>query len=160
MLKNFLILTTLCSALTLSSSLLAFDKAEIQQTAIYIDSLPAESSDAEASDDEYYKADAAKFPLKLLNGKSTTLTAFKGKVVLLNVWATWCGPCMGEMPHIVKLKKALVGTPFVVLAVSTDKKLADVKRSQTYHKFPFVNKSIYLKPNLLRVHHGVESWLD
>ena len=43
------------------------------------------------------------FELKDLNGKSWTLAGLKGKSVLINLWATWCGPCMNEMPHLQKL---------------------------------------------------------
>lgn len=79
-----------------------------------------------------------KYPIKTLDGKTVTLTDFKGKIVFLNVWATWCGPCLREIPAIVKLQKALKGTPFVVLAVSMDKKLETLKKDQVYRKLPFI----------------------
>jgi thiol-disulfide isomerase/thioredoxin len=50
----------------------------------------------------------------------TTLGAFKGKVVVLNLWATWCGPCLKELPGIDRLAGAMKGTDVVVLAVSED----------------------------------------
>ncbi len=64
---------------------------------------------------------AADFTLKDLNGKQTTLASLRGKVVFLNVWATWCAPCREEMPSIESLYDAFkANKDFVVLAVSQD----------------------------------------
>ncbi len=52
-----------------------------------------------------------------LDGQPHDLAALKGKVVLINFWATWCPPCRREMPSMERLKKTLAGEPFVVLAV-------------------------------------------
>ena len=52
-----------------------------------------------------------------LEGKTHDLAALKGKVVLINFWATWCPPCRREMPSMERLQQALAGEPFVVLAV-------------------------------------------
>ena len=49
------------------------------------------------------------------------LTDYAGKVVLVNVWATWCDPCRLEMPSMERLSQTLAGTDFRVLAVSVDK---------------------------------------
>jgi len=64
---------------------------------------------------------AANFTLTSLDGKTVTLSKLRGKVVFLNIWATWCGPCREEMPSIEKLYEKLRGNPgFVILAVSQD----------------------------------------
>jgi thiol-disulfide isomerase/thioredoxin len=52
-----------------------------------------------------------------LDGKAHDLASLKGKVVLINFWATWCPPCRREMPSMERLQQALAGEPFVVLAV-------------------------------------------
>jgi thiol-disulfide isomerase/thioredoxin len=48
------------------------------------------------------------------------LSDLKGKVVLLNFWATWCPPCREEIPSMMKLNKAMAGKPFQMVAVSID----------------------------------------
>lgn len=53
--------------------------------------------------------------------KPLTLADFKGKVVLLNYWATWCAPCVEEMPSLERLHARLGGGDFTVLAVSVDR---------------------------------------
>src|SRR6266404_4886802 len=55
-------------------------------------------------------------------GGSHTLAEFRGKVVLLNVWATWCGPCRKEMPTLDRLQEQLSGPDFTVVALSIDRK--------------------------------------
>jgi cytochrome c biogenesis protein CcmG, thiol:disulfide interchange protein DsbE len=63
---------------------------------------------------------AADFTLRDVNGTSVTLSQYKGKVVLLNFWATWCGPCQVEMPHLQAMYTELASQGFVVLGISTD----------------------------------------
>jgi peroxiredoxin len=53
-----------------------------------------------------------------LDGKEHRLEAYRGKVVLINFWATWCEPCKDEMPSIERLRVSLQGRPFAVLAVN------------------------------------------
>jgi thiol-disulfide isomerase/thioredoxin len=53
-------------------------------------------------------------------GKTHTLAEFKGKAVIVNLWATWCGPCVQEMPTLAKLAQATAGEPVVILPVSLD----------------------------------------
>lgn len=53
-----------------------------------------------------------------LEGKLHALEDYRGKVVLVNFWATWCEPCREEMPSIERLRAALAGQPFAVLAVN------------------------------------------
>ncbi|MFV0368573.1 MAG: TlpA family protein disulfide reductase [Hyphomicrobiaceae bacterium] len=61
------------------------------------------------------------FPFFDETQQTTTIEAFKGKVVLLNLWATWCGPCREEMPALDKLQQELGSDKFEVVAVSVDK---------------------------------------
>ncbi len=63
---------------------------------------------------------APNFTLPDLDGKMVSLADYKGKVVLLNIWATWCPPCVDEMPSMEKLYQELKGESFEILAVSID----------------------------------------
>src|SRR5258705_441245 len=56
----------------------------------------------------------------LRTSRPASLEDYRGKVVLLNIWATWCPPCRAEMPSMEKLHKKLAGTDFRIAAVSVD----------------------------------------
>ena len=55
------------------------------------------------------------------DGKALTLADFRGRIVLLNLWATWCGPCVEEMPALDRLQARLGGPDFAVVALSVDR---------------------------------------
>jgi thiol-disulfide isomerase/thioredoxin len=59
------------------------------------------------------------YTIKDMNGVDVKLSSFKGKVILLNFWATWCGPCKAEIPHLVELQQQYAGD-LVVLGMSVD----------------------------------------
>lgn len=68
-------------------------------------------------------AKAADFKLEALDGSTVTLEQLRGKVIFLNIWATWCGPCREEMPSMETLYDEFRTDPnFVMLAVSQDTK--------------------------------------
>jgi thiol-disulfide isomerase/thioredoxin len=80
-------------------------------------------------------------------GKDLTLADFKGKVVLVNFWATWCSPCIRELPSIDRLQASLGGDQFTVVAISIDrggKPVAErmVKRLKLKHL------ALYLDPKI------------
>ena len=56
-----------------------------------------------------------------LDGRTVNLKDYRGKVVFLNIWATWCPTCREEMPSMEKLYRELKGEAFEILAVSVDK---------------------------------------
>lgn len=65
-------------------------------------------------------APAPNFSLPDLDGQQVSLADYKGKVILLNIWATWCAPCVAEMPSMEKLYQELKDEDFELLAVSVD----------------------------------------
>jgi thiol-disulfide isomerase/thioredoxin len=62
------------------------------------------------------------------NGQPKTLADFRGKVVLLNIWATWCAPCRKEMPTLDRLQARLGGPDFEVVALSMDRAGPEIVR--------------------------------
>ena len=64
---------------------------------------------------------APDFTLKSLDGQEITLSKLKGKVVLLDFWATWCGPCRESIPHLIQLYKAYRENGFEMIGISLDK---------------------------------------
>ena len=69
-------------------------------------------------------------PLALedLGGKAHRLEDYRGKVVLVNFWATWCEPCRAEMPSMNALRRSLEGRPFEVLAVNLAEPLSRIEK--------------------------------
>jgi len=63
---------------------------------------------------------APDFTLKDVSGRDTPLSAYKGKVVLLEFWATWCPPCKASIPDLIALQKKYHDRGFTVLGVSMD----------------------------------------
>lgn len=64
---------------------------------------------------------APAFVLTTLNGEQFSLDELQGKVILIDFWATWCGPCREALPHIQNIARKFAGQPLVVLSVSLDK---------------------------------------
>lgn len=63
---------------------------------------------------------APEFRLQAMDGRLVSLSDFQGKVVMLHFWATWCPPCVEELPTLDKLSRAVVDKDFQLLAVSVD----------------------------------------
>ncbi len=65
-------------------------------------------------------AEAPKFSLPGFDGQTYSLDDFKGQLVYLDFWATWCGPCRREIPHLKRLKDEYKGKPIAFVAISVD----------------------------------------
>ena len=79
------------------------------------------------------RTEAPTFTLPDMDGANATLTDYAGRVLLLNFWATWCGPCRVEMPWFVDFEEAYADDGFAVLGVSMDEPGWDIVR-------PFLDK--------------------
>ena len=69
------------------------------------------------------------------------LHELRGKVVLVDFWASWCAPCNAAMPQLEKLSKEFPADQFVVLGVNVDKKLDDARRALERRKVSYANAS-------------------
>ncbi len=85
---------------------------------------------------------APTFALPTADGKTFTLK-HPGKVIFLDIWATWCPPCRAEIPHIIRLSKKYAGKDVVFVGVSVDQKKADVTK---FIKDKGINYPIALDP--------------
>ncbi len=76
----------------------------------------------------YSEADQPGFSLPDLKDKTHRLTDYQGKVVLVNFWASWCPPCIYEMPELKRLKQQLADRPFEILALNVGEKKYRVRK--------------------------------
>ncbi len=93
----------------------------------HVQLLPAGGGDAGAPDGEGIKLQgkpAPAFTLVSTEGKKVSLSDFKGRPVIVNFWATWCGPCKLEMPWFEEFQKKYSGQGLVVLGLNQDDDLA------------------------------------
>jgi len=90
---------------------------------------------------------APAFALQDLDGRTHALADFKGQVVAVNFWATWCTPCEWEMPSMEVLHRRYRGKPFVLLGVSVDTGAADIF-VRPYVKGKTITFQILLDPTL------------
>lgn len=87
---------------------------------VYSCSGPASSSNTVASKSASDRKPAPDFTLKDAEGHNVKLSDFRGKVVLLNFWATWCGPCQLEIPWFIDFEKQYKSQGLEVIGVSMD----------------------------------------
>ena len=85
-----------------------------------------------------------------MNGDKVTLSQYRGKVVVLNFWATWCPPCREEMPSMEALHEAFVDEGLVMLAVNVEENGQDVVAE-------FLQKTPYSFPILLDEDAGIQN---
>src|SRR5262249_10030866 len=74
----------------------------------------------------------ASFPT--LDGKSRRLADYSGKVIVVNVWATWCGPCRVEIPHLVELAREFKGRGVEVIGLTTEDPAKDAEKVREFIK--------------------------
>lgn len=99
--------------------------ATTQQGPVYENTPPADAannSTEQANNSEYPPAPAAvaQADIKLLDGSTVSVEDKKGKVVLLNLWATWCGPCRAEMPELVAMQNEYRDKNLEIIGLNVD----------------------------------------
>jgi len=112
-------LLTIASLLAIASPLVACKKPEDATAG------PRESAPA--------------FATRSLTGEDVSLADYAGQVVLLNVWATWCDPCVRELPELARLHEELGAQGFTVIGLNTDvrSKIGAVRTMVVHHQLPF-----------------------
>jgi cytochrome c biogenesis protein CcmG/thiol:disulfide interchange protein DsbE len=80
------------------------------------------------------------FKLKDMDGRDVDLAAYQGRPLLINFWATWCGPCKDEIPALVELVSKYKSTDLAVLGISIDDHPEDLKKFAADYKvnYPFL----------------------
>ncbi len=88
-------------------------------------------------------------PFKFIDGdlKAASLSDFRGKIVLLNIWATWCVPCRAEMPTLERLQQSLGGPEFEVVALSIDQEGVPVVK-KFYQELGITRLRIFVDPTM------------
>jgi len=78
------------------------------------------------------------------DGNAVNFSDFQGKVLLVNLWATWCGPCLRELPALQRLSNKLAGTDFKLLAISIDKEKSNQEIFSFYEKLNITSLGLYI----------------
>lgn len=80
---------------------------------------------------------AKDFSIPLISGETFTLSGLKGKVVLIDFWATWCKPCVKGIPHLKKFYEEFKGKGFEIVGISLDSKKEDLDEYMAKEKLPW-----------------------
>jgi peroxiredoxin len=104
---------------------------------------------------------APDFALPVLDDGELSLASLRGRVVLLNFWATWCKPCEDEMPAMQRLHDGLAGADFELVAVSVDEGDDEVRtfRDRLGLRFPIVRDPAKRAAGAFQTFRFPESWL-
>lgn len=96
---------------------------------------------------------APSFNLHDLDGVSHKLTEYRGKVVLINFWASWCAPCVAEMPALERLYRRLKDQGFEIVAVGVDDEVSNLKEFQKQFDLSF--PVLFDKGNKIKAQYNV-----
>lgn len=105
------------------------------------------------SDYNFLNQEAPNFQWKDSDGKIKSIKDFKGKVVILDFWATWCPPCRAEIPHFVELSSEFGDKDFVMLGVSVDQGTEVVEKFVKSYKMNYLQ--VVVKPDVVSAY-GVQ----
>jgi thiol-disulfide isomerase/thioredoxin len=107
------------SALSLAAALALLSEINLSSSSLRAESAPVSAASAEALP---VLGESPAWNLVTLDGKSVGRDELKGKTVVVDFWATWCGPCIHEIPGYVALQKKYADRGLVIVGVSVDRK--------------------------------------
>ena len=122
--KKFLALTVLAGAVLFSPAPQAADFDRVYETGTPLKAPRAMPNFRELK----HALKMPQFDLKTIYGKNVNLADYKGKVFVLNVWATWCRPCVAEIPELITAQNALKNSDVRVIGVAVDGGNVDLKK--------------------------------
>ena len=93
------------------------------------------------------------FTLQTLDGQEITLSKLKGKVILLDFWATWCGPCRESIPHLIQLYKTYQKSGLEVIGMNVDR--GDMEIVRHFVKSMDIPYPIVITPDHVERNYGV-----
>jgi thiol-disulfide isomerase/thioredoxin len=98
-----------------------------------------------------------KFSFKDINGRKVSLSEFKGKVIILDFWATWCVPCKAEIPGFIELQKKYGGRGLQIIGLSVDDSMPTAKKYATEMKMNYPVLLADGKEDILRAYDPIPS---
>jgi len=134
------------------------DSSKVNRRPAKQDSPPAQQADgtADLMGVDLRGSSAPGFTLKDLHGKNVSLADYKGRVVLVNFWATYCGPCKLEMPWLEQLQRKYQNDGLVILGIDQDEGLTE-KNIETAAKHVGVSYPILMsEPGVSKAYGGVD----
>ncbi len=109
---------------------------------------------ADSQEQAYYKA--PDFTLKNLDGDEVRLSDYRGKIVFVNFWATWCGPCRQEVPVFIELQEKFGKDKLVILGISVDRGDLSVVPKFS-EQFGINYEVLYHSPQVVASYGGINS---
>jgi thiol-disulfide isomerase/thioredoxin len=120
------------------------DDAAKAQFAKYLDIAPKTDTERERAQRYIENPELARarlappFSITTLDGRQVSLDSLAGKVVLIDFWATWCGPCREALPHLREIAQKFSGDPLVVMSISLDKDEPACKQFVAKNNMPWL----------------------
>jgi thiol-disulfide isomerase/thioredoxin len=147
--KKLLIVTVVFAGSMTAAALIYKSRLPTKSAAVTPAALTAPAHTKPATAFKLHAQPRALESFKFVTGEwqAASLDDFHGKVVLLNIWATWCGPCRAEMPTLDKLQASLGGRDFEVVALSIDEGGVPVVK-RFYEELGLKSLRIYVDPTL------------
>ncbi|KEC54895.1 TlpA disulfide reductase family protein [Bartonella rochalimae] len=94
--------------------------------------------------------DMNQLSFKDIEGKDHNLSEFRGKPILVNLWAVWCAPCRAEMPELARLKRDMGGNNFDVIAINIDKNTS-AEKIQKFLNDAHADNLVYYRDNTMNI---------